>query len=50
MPTRYEELLRLTIFPNIADRQIRGDEGAHLLRRDSSEGVEIYHSAMVPTL
>jgi hypothetical protein len=36
----YEELLRSKIFPTIADRQIRGYEGAHLLRRDSNEGVE----------
>ncbi|MCI0419484.1 MAG: antibiotic biosynthesis monooxygenase [Acidobacteria bacterium] len=36
----YEELLRSNIFPRIADRQIKGYEGAHLLRRDSQEGVE----------
>jgi heme-degrading monooxygenase HmoA len=36
----YEELLRSTVFPNIDDREIRGYEGAHLLRRDSRDGVE----------
>lgn len=36
----YEALLRLTILPKIADRQIKGYEGAHLLRRDSAKGVE----------
>ena len=36
----YEELLRSSLFPKIADRQIEGYEGAHLLRRDSNEGVE----------
>ena len=36
----YEEHLRSNLLPKIADRQIKGYEGAHLLRRDSHEGVE----------
>jgi hypothetical protein len=36
----YEELLRLKLFPKIADCQIEGYEGAHLLRRDSNGRVE----------
>jgi heme-degrading monooxygenase HmoA len=36
----YEELLRSNLFPKIADRRLEGYEGAHLLRRDSNEGVE----------
>jgi heme-degrading monooxygenase HmoA len=36
----YEALLRSEILPGIANRSIRGLQGAHLLRRDSPEGVE----------
>jgi len=36
----YETLLRSEILPGIANRSIRGLEGAHLLRRDVPEGVE----------
>ena len=46
----YEELLRSTVFPNIADREIRGYEGAHLRRRDSLGGVEFNHPVLVRDL
>jgi len=36
----YEALLRSEILPGIANRSIRGLQGAHLLRRDVREGVE----------
>ena len=36
----YEALLRSEILPGIANRSIPGLRGAHLLRRDVSEGVE----------
>lgn len=36
----YEELLKGEILPGIANRQIRGLRGAHLLRRDVPEGIE----------
>jgi heme-degrading monooxygenase HmoA len=36
----YESLLRSEILPGIANRSIRGLQGAHLLRRDVPEGVE----------
>ena len=36
----YEALLRSEIMPGIANRNIPGLRGAHLLRRDVSEGVE----------
>jgi heme-degrading monooxygenase HmoA len=36
----YEALLRSEILPGIANRSIRGLQGAHLLRRDVPEGVE----------
>lgn len=36
----YEKLLCSRILPRLADLQIKGYEGAHLLRRDSQEGVE----------
>ncbi len=36
----YEELLRTEIFTSIAQRQIQGYRGIHLLRRDVADGVE----------
>jgi heme-degrading monooxygenase HmoA len=36
----YEEILKSEILPGIAGRRIRGLHGAHLLKRDVSEGVE----------
>ncbi len=36
----YEELLTSEILPAITSRRIRGLTGAHLLKRDVSEGVE----------
>ena len=36
----YEELLRSEILVGIANRQIEGYRGIHLLRRDVPEGVE----------
>jgi heme-degrading monooxygenase HmoA len=36
----YEELVKSEILPGIAGRRIRGLHGAHLLKRDVSEGVE----------
>jgi hypothetical protein len=36
----YEALLQSEILPSIANRSIRGLQGAHLLRRDVPEGVE----------
>ena len=36
----YEALLRSEVLPGIANRSIRGLQGAHLLRRDVPEGVE----------
>jgi heme-degrading monooxygenase HmoA len=36
----YEALLRSEILPGIANRNIPGLRGAHLLRRDAPEGVE----------
>lgn len=38
--TAYQALLESEILPGIASREIRGLEGAHLLRRDVPEGVE----------
>jgi heme-degrading monooxygenase HmoA len=36
----YEELVKSEILPGIAGRRIRGLQGANLLKRDVSEGVE----------
>jgi len=36
----YEHLLRTEIFTGIAQRQIQGYRGIHLLRRDVEDGVE----------
>ena len=36
----YEALLRSEILPGIANRSLRGLQGAHLQRRDVPEGVE----------
>jgi len=36
----YEDLLKTEIFTGIANRNIQGYRGIHLLRRDVAEGVE----------